>query len=269
MPRLTREPSDVDHDDVVRHGTTGPRTTRGRRSHEAGGGKLVSIDRFRAGKAYTVAQAARLADTSPATVRRWLKGYYSPRHRMKPVFGAKDQDASRLSFLELVELIVASRFRKKTDSHPGIALDKIRKAHTYARDRWGLPYPFASLKLLDDGVHILREFDAKETGGPTLLALDKGGQWALPGAVIDQFDNHLEFSGKPGDPFAVRWRPYGADVPIVLDPHVAGGQPTVAGRAITIETLRSRRDGGESVQSLADDYELPVRVLEDVLERAA
>ena len=269
MPSLTSEPSTLDHHYVVRSRRAEPRKLG---SQASGGVKTTTvgyIDRFRSGKAYTVAQAARLAETSPATVRRWLKGYDAPRHHMEPVFGAKDQDGSRLSFLELVELIVASRFRRRTDSHRGIPLDTIRNAHSFARDRWGLPYPFASLKLLHDGVHILREFDTEQPGGSKLLALDAGGQWALPGALTEQFENHLEFSQRPKDPFAIRWRPYGMDVPIVVDPHMAGGQPTVAGRAITIETLRSRRARGESTQSLADDYDLPLRIVEDVLERAA
>jgi uncharacterized protein (DUF433 family) len=269
MPRLTSKGSAHDHEGVVRNRAAEPQTGPNQPNAGPRAGKLVVIDSVRSGKAYTVAQAARLADTSPATVRRWLRGYHAPHHHMDPVFGAKDTDASRLSFLELIELIVASTFRRSTGKHPGISLEKIRRAHSYAREEWGLPYPFASLNLLHDGAHILREFDAKETGGPTLLALDEGGQWALPGAVIDQFDNHLEFSHKPNDPFAIRWRPYGIGFPVVVDPHVAGGQPTVAGRAVTVETLRSRRDGGESIQSLAEDYELPVRTVEDVLERAA
>ena len=268
MTRLTAEPSAIHDHGVVRDDQAEPRAN----GHHAGRtkiGRVVTLDRFRSGKAYTVAQAARLADTSPATVRRWLKGYSAPRHHMEPVFGAKPEDINRLSFLELVELIVASRFRKKKDAHPGIPLERVRAAHTYAREQWNLPYPFASLKLLQDGVHILREFEELEAGGATLLALDAGGQWALPGAVIDQFDNHLEFSRQRNDPFAIRWRPYGTHVPIVVDPQVAGGQPTIAGRGITVETVRSRRETGESLQSLAEDYEVPVRILEEVLERAA
>jgi hypothetical protein len=186
MPSLTSEASAADHEHVVRKPNAEPHKTGGEPRDGAKVGRAASIDRFRSGKSYTVAQAARLAETSPATVRRWLKGYHAPHHHMEPVFGAKDQDATRLSFLELVELIVASRFRRRTDTRPGISLERIRNAHSYAREQWGLPYPFASLRLLHDGVHILREFDTKEAGGPTLLALDAGGQWTLPGAVIER-----------------------------------------------------------------------------------
>jgi hypothetical protein len=72
--------------------------------------------RFGWGKAYTVAQAVRLDGISPATVRRWLKGYEAPGHRMAPVFGGKLDDTARISFLELIELIVASRFQRSDES---------------------------------------------------------------------------------------------------------------------------------------------------------
>ena len=117
MTLLTAEPSAIHDHGVVRDDQAEPRAN----GHHAGRtkiGRVVTLDRFRSGKAYTVAQAARLADTSPATVRRWLKGYSAPRHHMEPVFGAKPEDINRLSFLELVELIVASRFRKKKDAPP-------------------------------------------------------------------------------------------------------------------------------------------------------
>jgi uncharacterized protein (DUF433 family) len=231
-------------------------------------GRPVAIDKFRTGKAYTVAQAARLTGTTPATVRRWLKGYDVPGHHMAPVFGPESKDARRLSFLELVELTVASRFRNAADPRKSVPLEKIRRAHAYAREQWGLPYPFASLRLARHGGHILREFDETEPGSPR-LALDVGGQWTLPAPVQEELNNQLDFASSPEDPFAIRWYPYGRDVPIVVDPHRAAGQPTVEGRAITIETLRRRRDAGEPPTSLARDYELPVHVVETVLDRAA
>jgi uncharacterized protein (DUF433 family) len=187
---------------------------------------------------------------------------------MAPVFGVRDAEARRLSFLELVELVVASRFRKADDQGHAIPLERIRSAHDYARKHWNLPYPFASLRLREEGGHILRDFDENEPGGPS-LAIDVGGQWTLPGPVREEVEEHLEFSTTPEDPFAIRWHPYGRRVPIVLDPQLAGGQPTVEGRGITIETLQQRHAAGESAASLARDYDLPIRTLRSIFDRAA
>ncbi len=230
--------------------------------------RLVELDRFRTGKAYTVGQAAWLAGTSPTTVRRWLQGYDAPGHHMQPVFGERDDDIRRLSFLELIELIVASRFRRKDGSEKPIPLERIRRAHAYAKQQWNLPYPFANLRLTRDGGHILRKFDELEPNGPS-LALDTGGQWSLPIDVRAEATDHIDYSRKRGDHFAVRWFPYGRGVPIVVDPHRAGGQPTVAGRAITVETILSRKHGGESAASLARDYDLPLQVVQRIFDRDA
>src|SRR3972149_3647087 len=96
----------------------------------------VSLDKFRTGKAYTVPQAARLAHSSSATVRRWLKGYEVPGHRMTPVFGRKIEapEAGPLlvSFLELVEIVVVARFRQGADGHHRVPLERLRQAHDFA-----------------------------------------------------------------------------------------------------------------------------------------
>lgn len=81
----------------------------------AGTDPLAIVEPIRSGKAYTVAQAARLAQTTSSNVRRWVLGYSAPGHKMKPVFGQKERPEGEplaLSFLELAELIVVAHFRK-------------------------------------------------------------------------------------------------------------------------------------------------------------
>jgi hypothetical protein len=76
----------------------------------------AGVDLFRTGKAYNVVQAAKLAGTTPATVRRWLAGYEVPGHQMEPVFGGRRLPAGEapwfVSFLQLVEIVVVARFRR-------------------------------------------------------------------------------------------------------------------------------------------------------------
>ena len=235
-------------------------------------GNLVVPDRFRTGKAYTIALAAKLARTTPATVQRWLVGYEASGHRMAPLFGSKrpvDSATSLVSFLELVEITVAARFRQGADGGHPVSLEKLRRAHEYAREYLGIPYPFASLRLLEDGGHVMHRFDMQDPEGPR-LALDMHGQWELPGIVQHALDQ-VDFGQNQGspDPFAIRWFPRGKAGKIVVDPHIAAGRPTICGLGVTVETVSRRWRNGERIQDIADDYEVEPDLIETALRFVA
>lgn len=212
---------------------------------------------WRVKPAYTIAQAAHFAGTIPATARRWLYGYDQPGHQMQPVFGPKDRTAlvAAVSFLELAELVVAVRFRRK-----GLTLDRLRRAHGFAADRFGLPFPFATLKMKTDGRHVLHEYEEEEPG-VHLLALDLSGQWALPNSVAESLES-FDFEGSL---WAARWFPSGKQVPIVIDPRMGAGNPTVVGRGVTVSAIYRRWKAGQRIPFIASDYRLPRDTVEEVL----
>ncbi len=226
------------------------------------------LDIYRVGKAYSLTEAARLARTSPATVRRWLQGYAQPGHQMVPVFGpAKPADGQPLmvSFVELIEIVVVARFRKGAATSRPLSLDRLRRAHRYAREALGVAYPYASLKLKEYGGHVLHEFEALEGEGPWLMALDAHGQWVLPGLVQQELEQNIDFNGE----FAERWYPRGRMAHLVVDPHVAAGRVTIEGRGVTVDTVRHRWRAGEPIQSIAADYDLEPEAVEEILQLAA
>src|SRR5438552_63197 len=123
------------------------------------GPNATPSDPFLVGKVYTAAEAARLAGTTHATVRRWITGYYQPGHQMDPVFG-KSAEAGpagpfQVSFLQLVELVVVARFRRGSAGQAQLGLDRLRHAHGYVRKAFDVAYPFATWKLREFGGHIL------------------------------------------------------------------------------------------------------------------
>jgi uncharacterized protein (DUF433 family) len=220
-------------------------------------------DRFRFGKAYTIRQAARLADVAPASVRRWLNVYDLPERSAAPMNGYHSGaiDVPSVSFLELIEIVVVARFRRGRRS---VKLDRLHRAHTFARERFGLPYPFASLSLRESGGSVLHEFDRADPHGPA-LALDLGGRWAMPGFVTRVLDS-LDFS--EADRMAERWFPAGRETPIVLDPRRGAGRLTVLGTGVTIETIYRRFMAGESIELLADDYDLGAAAIQEAIRYA-
>jgi uncharacterized protein (DUF433 family) len=180
---------------------------------------------------------------------------------MEPVFGSRENSA--LSFLELVEVIVVTRFRN--GSGRLIPLGRLRAAHAFARERLGIEYPFASGKLWTEGGHIMHAFE-QAYPGPGRFAIDLHGMYALP-IEFEETASGLEFDTI--DTLASRWYPAGRDVPVVLDPSRGAGWPVVEGSNVRTEVLAARWKAGETMEELSADFELPTDVVEEVLRVAA
>jgi uncharacterized protein (DUF433 family) len=219
---------------------------------------LTPTEGWRVKPAYTFSQAARLAGVSSKTVRRWVYGDID--YSLKPVFGTVEEDNRELptvSFLQLAEIVVVAGFRQRR-----ISLQRMRRAHQFATEQFGLEYPFATLKMKTDGRYILLEFGHFEPG-ESFLALDAFGQLTLPGTVTEAIEG-FEF-----DPtWAVRWFPVGDKAPIVVDPRMGAARPTVMDRGVTIEAIYRRWKDGQSYEEISEEYELAPRVVEDVLRFA-
>lgn len=204
---------------------------------------------------YTIAEAAHLIKVHPITVRRWCFGYNRPEGNVPPILGEKER-VPLVSFLDLAEIIVASSFRRNR-----LPLPRIRMAHDFAQEQWGLDYPFASLKLEALGGHVMHLFDEQKPG-VSLATLDtKLQQWTLPGLVketLRTFDyDKLEL--------AERWYPIGKTVPIVVDPRYSAGLPTILKRRVTIETIRNRFQAGYSIPFISVDLKLRRELVEEAI----
>jgi uncharacterized protein (DUF433 family) len=229
----------------------------------------VAEDQILEAGIYTVTDAAKLAGTTFQNVHRWLQGYAAFGHGMKPVFSRgprwfAGEQPRLLSFLEVVELSVAVAFRHGLKGRLPVQLDRVRAAHEYARERLRVSYPFASLQLKSVGGHILREFEEAHLG-PRLVSLSHGGQITLPRIVLDELNN-LDYN-KHG--LAYLWHPNGRDVPIVVNPAVGSGNPTIEGTGVTVFTLQQRHRAGDSPQLLAQDYDFSDDTIAEALAFAA
>ncbi len=225
-------------------------------------GNEEQLNGWRTKPLYPVSLVAKLAGVSHATVRRWLYGDPSPGHQMRPVFERRSRPdrgeaQAEVSFLQLAEIVVVSRFRSRR-----VTLERLRRAHKFARQRFNLEYPFARLSLKTDGVHVLLAFEDSEPGA-SLLSLDEYGQLTLPGDVIEVLDT-FDFE----QDLAARWFPAGRRVPIVIDPRFGAGVPTVPQRRLTVATIYKRWTAGQSIKFIAEDFHLKPSVVEEVLRFA-
>jgi uncharacterized protein (DUF433 family)/DNA-binding transcriptional MerR regulator len=186
---------------------------------------------------YHIGEAARYAQISPQTVAAW--------HRIeRPTLSKKDRRAA-LSYMQLIEVAVVAAFRKA-----GISLQRIRDAREYVRKQLETEYPFAQYRFKHEGKHLLIDYQdvAGEMGRGKHLVADQRGQleWdEIVGPLLKEFD--YEHEG-----VVIRWHVAGLSSPIIIDPRISFGAPTV--RGVPTWVIKGRRDAGESDSDIAEDF---------------
>ena len=208
---------------------------------------------------YTIREAAHLAHVSSNTVRRWLYGYAPdprrPDDKSPPIFG-ESPESPFVSFLQLVEIVIASDFRKV--SH--VNLDKVREAYGEARASWRVDYPFAHLNLESLGSRIIQWIKGEDRTAQVVTARE---QWSLPGLVTQEI-RKLDYE----EDLAARWYPVGKDMPIVVDPLFSSGLPTITGRGVTVDAIYRRWKAGHRIEFIATDLQVDTALIERALQYA-
>jgi uncharacterized protein (DUF433 family)/DNA-binding transcriptional MerR regulator len=210
---------------------------------------------------YTVPDASRLSRVSSRRIRYWLKGISSEtapesdahqlwKGELRPI-----EDKLALGFHDLQEVRFIDAFRKA-----GVSWHLLRAAHDVARQRYAIEHPFCTRRFVTDGSQIIEGLgEAPE--GPSYEEVVQG-QRMFP-RVIKPFLRELEFAD--GD-HLVRWWPLGKERSVVLDPQRQFGQPITARAGIATEILRAAESAGQSVEEIAEWYELDALSVRDALE---
>ena len=187
---------------------------------------------------YLVGEAARYTHVHANTVVAW--------HKIEQKILSPREKRARLSYLQLIELAVVAAFRKAK-----FPLSEIRAAREYVQKEFKSTYPFAEFKFKRYGRSLFTE-DSNKKALFRLFKANAGGQLAwdeLIGPVLEEF--HYEHEG-----IAVRWHLAGVGVPIVIDPRISFGAPSVRGTPTWI--IKGRYDAGERDSVIADDFSLRV-----------
>jgi uncharacterized protein (DUF433 family) len=205
--------------------------------------------------AYTAAEAARYARTSPVTARRWLKGYeyQTVRGRRRSSQVTSHQAGERfLTFYDLVEVAAIASAK-----NAGVKLPRIRAAIEYAQERFKADRPLLLERFLTDGRDLyLHEI---EGSGDLHVNASQAGQIAFP--YIAEVLRHLKYeSERP-----IQWWPAGLDRPILVDPRVGFGQPLIYPSGVRTETVVDRFLAGERMGAIAEEFGLTRELIEEAL----
>jgi uncharacterized protein (DUF433 family) len=215
---------------------------------------------------YTVTGAARLVGMPPSTLANWAKGYEHrfpnrPTVTKGPVITAVDTSSAggpSIPFIGLVEAMVVQAFRR-TD----LSLQRIRRALAVLAGQGELHNALASRKLYTDGADVLYDYaEGIGDGQLRLLTVVRSGQRVFHD-IIDAYLQRIHFDH---DPWATE-----IIVPVTkreilrIRPGVASGDALFMRGGAPLSAVTSRFRAGEPVESIADDYEVPVDDIREAL----
>jgi len=164
-----------------------------------------------------------------------------------------------VSFLQLVEIVVAGRLRKA--EHASFQI--VYQAYRNAKQEYPYEYPFAHLRLRAIGGHIVHFIHSQRRRG-SYQSLDLPGQWTLPG-LVEEVMEQIHYDDEE---LADQWSPMGKHVPIIIDPRFSSGAPTIVGRGVTVQAIHSRFKAGLLIDFIATDLVLDRTVVERALQYA-
>lgn len=210
--------------------------------------------------AYSLTEAAELVGIAPSTLRSWVHGRSFPKRdgvgRSPAIVKLPSGALGFLSFTNVVEAHVLTGLRRKYD----LTLETIRKAVRYVHEKLDVPHPLAMEQFKTDGVSLFVERFGR------LVDASKEGQLAMR-EVLTAYLERIEYV----DHRAVRFFPLlreAAPRVIVVDPRRSFGRPIIAGTSVPVMVVRGRFDAGESVESLAHDYDLRIDQIEEAIRAA-
>ncbi len=161
-----------------------------------------------------------------------------------------------ISFLNLLELHILKGLRKEF----GLPFQRIRRALEEYTQTEHSEHPFLDPRLETDGIHLFLH------DGDEYLNLNRPRQRGIPQILrtylqrIDRLDNH-EFRFFP---FIVSEDPQEPRT-IQMSPNIAFGRPVLANTGIATDVIAGRFRSRDSVSGLAEEYGVPVSMIEDAV----
>jgi uncharacterized protein (DUF433 family) len=151
---------------------------------------------------------------------------------------------------EFVELGYLREYRRK-----GVPLQRLRPVISELRRELDTPYPLATAKPYVYDRELVLELQERNELPQAIAIVIRSGQEILMTPETNRFFKKVEFEPGAGGN-ALRLRPAGEASPVVIDPLIRFGRPTVSG--VATDRLWELHDAGESLSEIAEAYELDI-----------
>jgi uncharacterized protein (DUF433 family) len=207
---------------------------------------------------YSIGEAAVYLGLPESTVRAWFVGttYGSQPHvhRFHPVLTPASRDL--LSFFDIASAHILMAFKRQRVSPGDLRAIVAALRREFPDDR----YPLLGRNFYMFGKAVI----LKQLG--QRLNLSKGRQLGMR-KIMDRFLSRVDVDVEN---MPVRFSPLRDKKAtgrgfIVIDPQLSSGRPVVRGTGIAAEIVAKRRQSGESIASLAKDYRMSRRAIEEAV----
>lgn len=198
---------------------------------------------------YTVSEASRYTGIDARKIRRWSLGYQSTKSGQPPLYQVElgvMEDKLTLSFLDLIELRFIEAFHKH-----GVSWKTIRTAAQRAAQIVQFDHPFSTRKFYTDRKAILTRIADAEKEAELLNLVTT--QYELDEILTPYLLEGIEFSDQE---VPKRWFPQGKTVPIVIDPQINFGRPTIKGTRLETAVLNQMFQSKKTIDEIAKWYEV-------------
>ncbi len=204
---------------------------------------------------YNIAEGAFYVGVPPSTLRAWVLGRPFKAggrvHWSELLIDPADERRRLLSFANLAEahVLQATRDHKISMRSVRTALDFLKKEN-----------PSRHPLLTQDFYTHQKNLFIKQL--QQIINVGRGGQLAL-----DLLDPYLERLVRDQSGLVFRFFPMRANPHrhVMIDLHVASGQPVLTKSGILAEVLWGRHDAGETIEEIARDYDIDERAVADAI----
>ena len=188
---------------------------------------------------YGPSEASGLLGFRADRARAWLDGYGRAGHLYPPVIRPEPTGDDIVTWGEFVELGYLREYRRK-----GVPLQRLRPVIDALREEFKTPYPLATAKPFVFGKELVLELQERNDLPGAIAIVIATGQTIALADEAKRFLKKVEFE-PPGEGDVRRLRPAGQASPVVIDPLVRFGRPTVSG--VATERLWELHDAGEDI----------------------
>jgi uncharacterized protein (DUF433 family) len=212
---------------------------------------------------YVMAQVDSLLGLRGGTARRWIEGYRRSGKSYPPVVRVEPTGEEVVTWGEFVETRLLAEYREY-----GVSMVRMRPAVDRLREEFHAKYPLAYARpYLDvEGRELVRVVQEEVGLERQLRIVVVRNEQVVLADPAERFRRSAEF-GKNGTAASVvvTLRPHSEIAEVVLDPLRQFGEPIVRGRRVPTEVIAENVRAGESLDSIAEVYELDRHEVEQAL----
>lgn len=198
---------------------------------------------------YSEAEAARYLRVPQSTLNYWLEGGTRRGRTYRPVIRLEPRGrGAPVTWAEFIEAGLLRSYRRS-----GIPMAELRAFIDLLRERFQIPYPLADRRPYIAGKALVLEAQQESGLEPAFWLVAPVRDQLLLLGPSDAFVRRVGWEGDD----AATWRPHEDEAsPVVIDPDLRGGRPSISG--ISTAVIWEHEDAGEDPEDIAADFALTI-----------